>query len=226
MATGGLTGCQSSSDTATNSNSIAQPASQTGATATVASSGTSSAVAASANPTDVNSAGNPAEALIGKKTFIIASAEGGGHSPITGVDGGATQSVAAAIRLEFEERGYVYQDNGPTDLVVVPKWIYSSNDSSPEATVAPGVPSATIPTTRETQLNVIVKDGATDKVLWSEENPTAVLTTDLSPDVAVGMAHQALINLPAANSNGQYSNSSTTSGSTVTTSSGQPTASM
>jgi hypothetical protein len=225
MATWGLTGCESSSDTA--ANPPAQPSSQTGATATEGSTNSSSVAASGANPTDVTLIGHPGDALIGKKTFIIAAAEGGGHSPITGVDGGATQSVVSTIRLEFEQRGYVYQDSGPTDMVVTPKWIYDDNDDSgPGAPVVPGVPSATTPTTREAQLNVIVKDGATDKVLWSEQNPTAVLTTDLSPDVAVGMAHQALSNLPAANPSGQYSNSSTTSGSTVTTSSSQPTASM
>jgi len=220
MAAWGLTGCQSSSDTA--SNSTSQPASQTGSTSTGVASNPSSVASNSANPTDVTSAGNPAEALIGKKTFIIAEAEGGGHSPITGIDGGATQSAVSTIRLEFEQRGYVYQDNGPTDLVVAPKWIYDDNDDSgPGAPVAPGVPSATTPTTREAQLDVIVRDGATGKVLWSEQNPTAVLTSDLSPDVAVGMAHQALSNLPAASPSGQ-----TASSPAVPTSSGQPTASM
>ena len=112
----------------------------------------------------------------------------------------------STIRLEFEQRGYVYQDSGPADLVVTPKWIYSTNDSGPAPATVPGVPSATTPTTREVRLNVIVKDAATDKVLWSEQNPTAILTYDLSPDVAVGMAQQALSNLPAANPSGQYSN--------------------
>jgi len=224
MAAWGLTGCQSSSDTAANSTS--QPASQTGSTSTEASSNPSSVAVNSANPTDVSSNGNPTEPLIGKKTFIIAEAEGGGHSPITGIDGGATQSAVSTIRLEFEQRGYVYQDSGPTDLIVTPKWIYSANDSSPEPVVPPGVPTATTPTTREATLNVVVRDAITGKVLWSEVNPTAVLTTDLSPDVAVGMAHQALDNLPAANPSGQYSNSSTTSSPAVPTTSGQPTASM
>jgi len=205
-----------------------QSADNGGNTTTGQSSSTSPTIAVSgANEAQAPAGGNPAEALVGRKTFNIAPAEGGGNSPITGVDGGASQSVASTIRANFEQRGYVYQDNGPSDLVVTPKWIYSGNDNLAQ-TAVPGVSASATATTREVSLNVIVKDAATDKVLWSEEDTNAVLTTGLSPNVAAGMANQALHDLPVANPGGQYSNASATNSSTPANSSpsAQPAAAM
>jgi hypothetical protein len=169
LTTWGLAGCQSSNTTADNSTS---PASTTG---------------------------NATQALNGKKTFTVVPAMGGGDSAITGTNGGATQTVMQVIRPDFESRGYVYQENGPADLTVTPKWIYSGSDAQ-QPTQVPGAPSAISPTTREVTLNIIIKDTATDKVLWSGENPSAVLTPYLSSDVATTMVHQALRDLPLANS--------------------------
>jgi len=135
-------------------------------------------------------------AMIGKRTFTIADAVGGGHSSITGVQGGATQMVDKVLQRGMGQLGYVYQASGPADFIVTPRWEYSSEESPP---VAPTLPMEGSASTRQIHLVLVFTDTASGNVLWSKENPYAVDTSLLSADKARDMTNFILSALPAAN---------------------------
>ena len=138
-----------------------------------------------------------AQAMLGKKTYIIAPSIGGGHNPTIGVDGGGTQAIDAALQDELTQRGYVYEQSGPADFVVTPHWGYTDSQTKTDNN-APEVPSDYTSSTRQARLTVVITSGTSDTILWSSQNRKTVLTSLLSADTAADMARQAIQSLPAA----------------------------
>ncbi len=138
------------------------------------------------------------QAMYGKRTYTIAAATGGGHSPITGVEGGATQAVDKTLQQEMAQRNYVYRESGPVDFVITPRWSYSSIDSATEQP-APTLPNEFTSSTRQARLTVVFTAGTSDTIIWSGHGGRSVLTTLLSPEMAVDMTHHAMQRLPDAN---------------------------
>jgi hypothetical protein len=141
--------------------------------------------------------GMGAAPLAGKKTFTLLIISTHGPGMMTGAGSTATVAAAEAIRDIFEGQGYAYQTTGPVDMKVIATWQYGANMNSLYFHTAAGPAPATFATMQHITLTVMVRDGATDKLLWSGDTPFPVTAGALTARSAVTLVRQGLVSLPS-----------------------------
>jgi hypothetical protein len=135
--------------------------------------------------------------LAGKQTFSLLIVSMNGPGILTGAGSTATQAAGEAILDIFEGQGYVYQATGPADMKVIATWQYGSNMNSLYFHPQVGAAPATTAAMQHITLTIMVRDGSSDKLLWSGDTPFPVAAGALTAQSAVTLVRQGLTGLPS-----------------------------